>query len=132
MLIILLVFVAGLAVEFVGKKSIHIIQYAVIGLSLAFSELMTFWLAYLLAAGMTTAALTGYFRGILKDRKAWLLGALIATAYVVCYILLQMETYALVAGTLVLFILLVGIMYFTRDLRPAPTDARNDEPTPAS
>ena len=126
-LIILLVFLAGLAVELVGKKSIHLIQYAVIGLSLvlfyalllSFSELMAFWLAYLLAAGMTTAALTLYFRGILKDRKAWLLGALTAVAYVVCYILLQMETYALVAGTLVLFLLLVGIMYFTRDLRPA-------------
>ena len=126
-LIVLLVFLAGLAVELVGKKSIHLIQYAVIGLSLvlfyalllSFSELMAFWLAYLLAAGMTTAALTLYFRGILKDRKAWLLGALTAVAYVVCYILLQMETYALVAGTLVLFLLLVGIMYFTRDLRPA-------------
>ena len=126
-LIVLLVFLAGLAVELVGKKSIHLIQYAVIGLSLvlfyalllSFSELMAFWLAYLLAAGMTTTALTLYFRGILKDRKAWLLGALTAVAYVVCYILLQMETYALVAGTLVLFLLLVGIMYFTRDLRPA-------------
>ena len=125
-LIILLVFVAGLAVELVGKKSIHIIQYVVIGLSLvlfyalllSFSELMAFWLAWLLAAGMTTAALTGYFRGILKDRTAWLLGALVALAYVVCFILLQMETYALVAGTLVLFVILVGIMYFTRDLRP--------------
>ncbi len=120
-------FVAGLAVELVGKKRIHLIQYLVIGLSLvlfyalllAFSELMAFWLAYLLAAGMTTAALTGYFRGILKDRTAWLLGCLVAIAYIVCYILLQMETYALVAGTLVLFVILVGIMYFTRDLRPA-------------
>ena len=129
-LIILLVFVAGLAVELVGKKSIHIIQYVVIGLSLvlfyalllSFSELMAFWLAWLLAAGMTTAALTGYFRGILKDRTAWLLGALVALAYVVCYILLQMETYALVAGTLVLFVILVGIMYFTRDLRPGSSE----------
>ena len=125
-LIILLVFVAGLAVELVGRKSIHIIQYLVIGLSLvlfyalllSFSELMAFWLAYLLAAGMTTAALTGYFRGILKNRTAWLLGALVAVAYIVCYILLPMAPYALVAGTLVLFVILVGIMYFTRDLRP--------------
>ena len=129
-LVILLVFVAGLAVELAGKKRIHIIQYAVIGLSLvlfyalllSFSELMAFWLAYLLAAGMTTAALTGYFRGILKDRTAWLLGCLVALAYIICYILLQMETYALVAGTLVLFVILAGIMYFTRDLRPAAED----------
>ena len=134
LLVILLVFVAGLAVELVGKKSIHIIQYLVIGLSLvlfyalllSFSELMAFWLAYLLAAGMTTAALTGYFRGILKNRTAWLLGALVAIAYIVCYILLQMETYALVAGTLVLFVILVGIMYFTRDLRPAAPASQPD------
>ena len=139
-LIILLVFVAGLAVEFVFKKSIHIIQYLVIGLSLvlfyalllSFSELMAFWLAYLLAAAMTTAALTGYFRGILKDRTAWLLGALVALAYVVCYILLQMKTFALLAGTLVLFVILVGIMYFTSDLRPGLADAPDDEPDPAS
>lgn len=134
-LIILLVFVAGLAVELVTKKGIHIIQYLVIGLSLvlfyalllSFSELMAFWLAYLLAAGMTTAALTGYFRGILKNRTAWLLGCLVAIAYIVCYVLLQMETYALVAGTLVLFIILVGIMYFTRDLRPALNGAEAPE-----
>jgi inner membrane protein len=134
-LVVLLVFIAGLAVELVGKKSIHIVQYAVIGLSLvlfyalllSFSELMAFWLAYLLAAGMTTAALTGYFRGILKNKSAWLLGALVALAYVVCYILLQMETYALVAGTLVLFVILVGIMYFTRDLRPGPKNKEEQE-----
>ena len=55
----------------------------------------------------------------IDGKPAWVLGALVAVAYAVCYILLQMETYALVAGTLVLFVILVGIMYFTRDLRPA-------------
>ena len=35
-----------------------------------------------------------YFRGILRDSKAWPLGALVAVAYVVSYVLLQMETYA--------------------------------------
>lgn len=137
-LIILLVFLAGLAVELAGRRPIHIIQYLVIGLSLvlfyalllAFSELMAFWLAYLLAAGMTTCALTLYFRGILKSRSAWLLGTLVAVAYVVCYILLQMETYALVAGTLVLFVILVGIMYFTRDLRPALGGAPAEDAAP--
>ena len=36
-----------------------------------------------------------------------------------------METYALLAGTLVLFVILTGIMYFTRDLRPAEEDHAN-------
>ena len=130
-LVILLVFIAGLAVELVGKKKISIVQYLVIGLSLvlfyalvlSFSEFMRFPVAYGLAALMTVAALFGYFRGILRDRSAWLLTALVALAYALSYILLQMETYALLAGTLVLFALLVGIMYLTRNLNnPAVTE----------
>ena len=130
-LIILLVFIAGLAVELVGKKKIDIVQYLVIGLSLvlfyalvlSFSEFLRFPVAYGLAALMTVAALFGYFRGILRDRSAWLLTALVALAYLLSYILLQMETYALLAGTLVLFVLLVGIMYLTRNLNhPAVTE----------
>ena len=130
-LVILLVFIAGLAVELVGKKKINIVQYLVIGLSLvlfyalvlSFSEFMSFSVAYALAALMTVAALFGYFRGILRDRSAWLLTALVALAYALSYILLQMETYALLAGTLVLFALLVGIMYLTRNLNnPAVTE----------
>ena len=127
-LVILLVFIAGLAVELVGKKKIDLIQYLVIGLSLvlfyalvlSFSEFMRFPIAYGLAALMTIAALFGYFRGILRDRSAWLLTALVALAYLVSYILLQMETYALIAGTLVLFVLLVGIMYLTRNMNREP------------
>ena len=123
-LVILLVFIAGLAVELVGKKKIDLVQYLIIGLSLvlfyalvlSFSEFMRFPVAYGLAALMTIAALFGYFRGILRDRTAWLLTALVALAYLLSYILLQMETYALIAGTLVLFFLLVGIMYLTRNL----------------
>ena len=128
-LVILLVFIAGLAVELVGKKKINIVQYLVIGLSLvlfyalvlSFSEFMSFTLAYALAALMTIAALFGYFRGILRDRSAWLLTALVALAYLLSYVLLQMETYALIAGTLVLFVLLVGIMYLTRNLNNTPS-----------
>jgi len=123
-LVILLVFIAGLAVELVGKKKINIVQYLVIGLSLvlfyalvlSFSEFMSFSLAYALAALMTVAALFGYFRGILRDRSAWLLTGLVTLAYLLSYVLLQMETYALLAGTLVLFALLAGIMYLTRNL----------------
>jgi inner membrane protein len=130
-LIILLVFVAGLALELTGKKSINLVQYLVIGLSLvlfyalvlAFSEFMPFVVAYSLSALMTVGALFFYFRGILRDHSAWLLTCLVAVAYLLSYILIQMETYALIAGTLVLFALLAGVMYLTRNLnRPEKTD----------
>ena len=123
-LIIVLVFIAGLIVELVGKREISIIQYLVIGLSLvlfyalvlSFSEFMSFGLAYALAATMTTLALLGYFRGILKDKTAYLLVALVALAYIVSYVLVQMETYALLSGSLILFVVLAVVMYFTRNL----------------
>ena len=130
-LIILLVFIASLALELTGKKSINMVQYLVIGLSLvlfyalvlAFSEFMPFVVAYSLSALMTVGALFFYFRGILRDHSAWLLTCLVAVAYLLSYILIQMETYALIAGTLVLFALLAGVMYLTRNLnRPEKTD----------
>jgi len=123
-LIILLVFNASLCVEFIRKKHINLVQYLIIGLSLvlfyalvlSFSEFMSFELAYLLATLMTVAALHGYFRGILRDRSAWILTLLVALAYLVSYLLLQMENYAFITGTLLLFFLLTGIMYLTRNL----------------
>ena len=123
-LVIVLIFAAGLAVEVATKKKINLVQYLVIGLSLilfyalvlAFSEFVSFPLAYAIAAAMTVAALLGYFRGILRDRAAWVLAAAVALAYLLSYFLLQMETYAFIAGTLVLFVLLTGVMYLTRNL----------------
>lgn len=130
-LIILLVFVACLTLELMGKKSINLVQYLVIGLSLvlfyalvlSFSEFMPFLAAYTLSAVMTVGALFFYFRGILRDQSAWLLTCLVAVAYLLSYVLIQMETYALIAGTLVLFALMAGIMYLTRNLnRPEKKD----------
>ena len=127
MLIICLVFVAGLLVEFVTHKQIHIVQYAVIGLSLAlfyslltaFSDMIPFGWSYLLAASMTTLALTLYYKGILKNKTAGVLGGFISIMYGANYILLQMENYSLLAGSLLLFVLLSVMMYFTANMNKA-------------
>lgn len=124
-LIILLVFVAALLVEFLTHKSINLVQYVVIGLSLvlfyslllSFSEFILFGLAYLLAAVMTAGALTLYFKAILKHRSGYMLGGFVAFVYLINYMLLQMEVYALLAGSLVLFALLCGVMYLTANTK---------------
>ena len=124
MLIICLVFVAGLLVEFVTKRQINVVQYAIIGLLLtlfyslltAFSDIIPFGWSYLLASTMTTMELTLYYRGILKHKSAWILSGFISVMYVTNYILLQMETYSLLAGSLLLFVLLSVIMYFTANM----------------
>ena len=132
MLIIVLVFVAGLFVEFLTRKEINPIQYAVIGLSLvlfysllvAFSEFITFAVAYIVAAVMTTGALMLYFRAILKSHSAYMLGGFVALVYALNYMLLQMETYALLAGSLVLFLLLCVVMYITANINNNKTSAK--------
>ena len=124
MLIICLVFVAGLLVEFVTQKQIHVMQYAIIGLSLAlfyslliaFSDIMVFGMSYLISAIMTTLALTLYYKGILRNKSAWVLGGFVSLMYAANYILLQMEMYSLLAGSLLLFVLLCVLMYFTADI----------------
>ena len=131
MLIIILVFVAGLFVEFLTKREISSLQYAIIGLSLilfyslllSFSELVVFGYAYLIAAVMTTAALILYFKAILRNKAAYMLGLFTAAVYGVNYILLQMETYALLVGSLILFILLCVVMYLTADLNNRKAEA---------
>ena len=85
---IILVFLAGFIVELITKKEINILQYLIIGLSLvlfyslllSFSEIMSFGLSYLISATMTTLAQTGYFKGILKSKVAYLLGLLVTPA----------------------------------------------------
>lgn len=124
MLIICLVFVAGLLVEFVTRKQIHVVQYTIIGLSLAlfyslltsFSDIISFGWSYLVATAMTTLALTLYYRGILKSKSAWILGGFVSIMYVANYILLQMETHSLLAGSLLLFALLSVLMYYTANM----------------
>lgn len=138
LLVIFLVFIAGFVVEIVSRKSINIIQYMVIGASLvlfyslllAFSDFLSFGYSYLIATVLTTASLGGYFIGIVKGKWAYLLTALVALSYGTIYILLQMETFAFLAGTLLLFIILCVIMFLTRDLRldvPRPDGAEVQE-----
>ncbi len=122
-LIVLLVFVAIFFVESIFRCKVNIVQYIVTGLSLclfyllllSISEYVSFSIAYLIAAVMTTAALGGYFYGFLKSKTAILFTAAIALLYVFIYILLQMETGSLLVGSLALFVVLGIIMYFTRN-----------------
>ena len=136
LLIIFLVFIAGIVVEIVSKKQINIIQYLVIGASLvlfyslllAFADFLSFGVAYLIASVMTTAALCGYFVGIVKNKWAFLLTGLVALEYGIIYVLLQMETYAFLAGTLLLFLILCIIMFLTRNLKMNDPKLVPDDP----
>lgn len=101
-------------------RSINILHYLLTGISLvlfytlllSFSELIGFGWAYLIASIMTIGLNTIYFRLILKDRKkAALLCGIMTLLYLIVFVLLQIKVYALLIGSLVLFIILAIVMY---------------------
>ena len=124
LLVILLVFMAGFVVEMISGKTINLLQYLVIGASLvlfyslllAFSEFIPFGWAYLIASAMTVGALVYYFRGMVKSSYAFAMGGLVALVYGIIYILLGMETFAFLSGTVLLFAILLVIMALTRKI----------------
>ncbi|MBR3938851.1 MAG: cell envelope integrity protein CreD [Bacteroidales bacterium] len=128
-LIIALVFVAALLAEFISRKEITIVQYAIVGLSLvlfyslliSFSEITGFGLAYLISAIMTTLALMFYFRRMLKNKAAYFVGGFVGLMYIINYIIIQMETFSLLTGSLLLFIMLLVLMYFTSNMNNIST-----------
>ena len=122
-LIIILTFVVSFFVEIFQKKRIHPFQYLLIGAALclfyslliSISEHTGFTVAYSIASVMTVTLITCYMTGVLKIKKtAWTIGGLLALLYLCIFILIQMETYALVAGSIGLFVILALIMYFSQ------------------
>ena len=121
--IIILTFAISFFTEIFQKKRIHPFQYLLIGLALclfyslllSISEHTGFSIAYCIASVMTVALLTWYMTGVLKIKKTALtIGGLLAVLYLCIYILIQMETYALMAGSIGLFVILAIIMYYSQ------------------
>lgn len=124
-LIIILTFVVSFFVEIFQKKNIHPVQYLLIGLALCLfytllvstSEHIGFTPAYIISALMTTSLITFYMIGILKIKKtAFTIGGLLACLYAYIFFLIQLETYALLVGSIGLFVILAIIMYFSQKI----------------
>ncbi len=124
-LFICLTFLTFFMYEVLSGLRIHPMQYLLVGsaialfylLLLSFSEVIGFAYAYLLSALLTTLLITGYCFKVLGARmRAYKIGALLALLYTYLYILLQLEQYALLSGSLLLFVVLAIVMYITRNL----------------
>ena len=124
-LIILLTFVAVFFMEMFRKNAVHPFQYLLIGLALvlfyslllSLSEILGFSPAYLIAATMTAILISIHLSSILRSAKqGWLVGALLAILYAFIFMLIHMESYALLAGSLGLFFILALVMYLSKKL----------------
>ena len=127
-LIVLLTFVAMLFAETITRRNLNPFQYLLVGLALvlfyslliALSEHLSFGLSYLCAAAMTIALLLWYAYAILRDKKAaWGIGLLLSALYFYIFVLLQMETWALLAGSMGLFAILGGVMFLSQKINTA-------------
>lgn len=125
LLLLVLVFGAVFFVEALRGVNVHPLQYGLTGLALAMffllllslSEHIGFGPAYGLAAVACVSLIGTYMSAVLGGRQRGVLFALlVAGLYGFLYVLLQSEDYALLAGSLVLFALLAGVMLATRRL----------------
>lgn len=122
-LIIVLTFAAFFVTEGAGKQRVHPVQYLLIGLSLlifyplllSLSEQIGFDWAHLVSAVATTGLITWYASTAFSHRKYTLvIGTVLAALYGYLYFILQLEDYALLAGSVGLFVIMALIMAFTR------------------
>lgn len=124
-LIILLTFTVIFFTEIMEKTRIHALQYLLVGLALclfyslllSMSEHIGFNMAYLVASVLTIALVGGYMMGIIKRKKtAFIMAGLLSVLYIYVFILIQLETFALLAGSLGLFVILAMVMYFSKKI----------------
>jgi inner membrane protein len=140
-LFVLLTFAAFWLGETLLALRVHPIQYLLVGaalvafflLLLALSEHIAFALAYALSAVTLVAMVGGYSAAALgAPRRGALMGAFMAMLYLVLFLLIRSESYALLLGAWLVLALIAAAMYLTRRVdwyRPAIAEAaRRDGP----
>jgi inner membrane protein len=122
-LCIILTFAAFFIIELVSRRSINAFQYVLIGLALllfytlllSISEYIGFSYAYLIAALATVALITWFSSGVLYSTKYSLVLCLVlALTYTYIFTTLQVQDYALLLGSIGLFVALAVIMHFSK------------------
>lgn len=120
---ITLTFLVFFFVQILNGVKIHPIQYIIVGLALcvfytlliALSEHIPFAYSYLVASLAIIGAVTLYAKSIFNSKFLTRLIFLILSAlYIFIFSIIQMEDYALLMGSIGLFIVLATIMYLTR------------------
>ncbi|RJQ36336.1 cell envelope integrity protein CreD [Candidatus Parcubacteria bacterium] len=124
-LFIIITFAVFFLFDVLARVRVHPIQYLLIGSALALfyilllslAEQIGFIAAYITATAMITLLVSLYSAFVLRSkRRAVPIAVMLVALYGYLYFVLQLEDYALLFGSLLLFMLLGGIMYLTRDI----------------
>ena len=133
-------FAAFLMFDIVGGARVAPAEYLLTGaglvlffvMLLAIAEVVGFTIAYVIAAAAIIGLLTAYSAAVLHSwRRASFIGAMLAALYTLLFVLLSMETFSLLIGSVLLFAALAGIMYVTRRVDWSAV-GREDEEAPGA
>jgi len=124
-LVIGLTFLIFFLIQTLSKINIHPFQYLMIGLALtmfytllvSISEHSNFLKAYITAGISVIILITLYSKSILKTFKFPLfIGASLSALYAFIYVIIQLENYALLVGSIGLFLILATVMFVSRKI----------------
>ncbi|MBS1663934.1 MAG: cell envelope integrity protein CreD [Bacteroidetes bacterium] len=125
-LIIILTFTAFFLIEWIYSRPIHSLQYLLVGfalcifytLLLSLSEYLGFNTAYGLAAAATIGLIGWYVGSMLRSSKmSMFIIFLLAVQYGFVFTLIQLQDYALLMGSIGIFLTLAVVMYFSRKIK---------------
>lgn len=124
-MIIAFTFLVFFFVEVLNKTRIHPIQYLLVGLALiifyslllAISEHLSFNIAYLISSIATISLVAFYAHSIFKKASLTRIAVLtLILLYGFIFVILQLEDYALLMGSIGLFVVMAVIMYLSRKI----------------
>lgn len=124
-LVIGLTFLIFFLIQSISKINIHIFQYTMIGVALimfytlliSITEHSSFTFAYTIAGSAVVALISLYSVSILKDKKfPMFIGVSLSVLYTFIFVIIQLEDYALLVGSIGLFLILASVMYFSRKI----------------
>ena len=124
-LVIGLTFLLFYLIQTISKINIHIFQYSMIGIALilfytlliAITEHSSFSLAYSISSAAVIVLITSYSVSILRNNKfPVLIGSSLVVLYSFIFVIIQLEDYALLVGSIGLFSILATVMYFSRKI----------------
>ncbi len=120
-----IIFLAVFVMEMKSRKRVHWIQYLFVGLALVIfylvligtAEHIGFDLGYLAAAIATSVLVGSYFGTVVgKVSSGASLAAILGVIYALLFLLLRVEDYAMLIGSLAAFALLALVMFATRNV----------------
>ena len=114
-----------LLVEVFSRSRVHMVQYVLVGsalvlfylLILSLSEHISFTVAYALASLGVVALVWAYAAAVFNEAsRSAIVGSVLSMLYGFLFVLLAAQDYSLLMGSLGLFVMLAGVMFFTRNV----------------